>query len=175
MDQFPKATGLGDGVILNGSVAHYVKRLPITVVASTAEQDTGWDLPADAIVTDVKVLVATAEATGATKTMHVGLLSSETGGDADGFAASISVAATGIKIPRATVTAGVLSANTRGALLADYAVGTDAADRGIYVPKSHICNGTAKSITYTLGSNDWVEFVGDIIVEYDVYKNHTQS
>lgn len=73
--------------------------MPIKAVASAAERDDGWDLPATGILRGILPIVRTAEATGATKTVSVGLKSSESGGDADGFLKSINVASTGLKKP----------------------------------------------------------------------------
>lgn len=74
---------------------------------ANGETDTLIDLPANCRVMPdgCCVEVLTAEATGLTKNMDVGLLSSETGGDADGFMVDVPVSSTGIKTP------------TRGALV----------------------------------------------------------
>lgn len=148
-----------------------IKRIPITSTPTGSEQDTGFDLPAKGIVTNVWIDVTTAEATGGTKTMSVGLLASETGGDTNGFIASASVAATGIVQPTVTATTGsnevYLSASTYGALLADFTAGTDVAtDVGTFVGKRHILNGTARSVVYDADDSDWAEFRGDIYIEY---------
>lgn len=133
---------------------------------TNAEVDTLFDLPEKAIVHEVLIEVTTAEVTGTTKTLDVGLLASETGGDADGFADGVSVASTGIKRPGATVTTGALAANTRGLLLADYTVGAGDDDRGIYVEKPHVAGAvTAKSVSYSRGST-LTEFRGYIWILY---------
>jgi len=133
---------------------------------TSAEHDSGWDLPEKAVVRDAFVEVIKAEATGATKTLDVGLLSSESGGDADGLLDGIDVSTTGIKRGQATVAGGVFSANTRGVLLSDYAVGTNADDRGLYREKPHIAGGvTAKSVSYSRGST-FSEFSGYIWILY---------
>lgn len=151
---------------VNGAVVK-AKVIPITTAPTGAEQDTAFDLPAKASLLDVLVDVTTAEATGATKTIDVGLKASESGGDADGFAVGLSVSSAGLKRGQATVTAGVFSANTRGAMLSDYAVGTNADDRGLYREKPFRSDSvTAKSVVYTAGSNDWVEFRGSLILIY---------
>lgn len=146
-----------------------IKILPVTVVAAATEQDTGWDLPATAMVMDVFLDITTAEATGATKTIDIGTDGSGSN-DPDGFADAISVAATGLVRPQATVTTGsnetYYSANTRGVLLSDFLVGTDVdGDFGVYREKPDGTSG-GESITYTLGSNDYVELVANMIIVY---------
>lgn len=129
-------------------------RFPIALVDSTAEQDTGFDLPDDGIVLDVFLNVKTPEATGATKTVDVGLKSGEAGGDTDGFLDGVSVAAGGIK--KGTLASG---GQTKGALLR-----ADESGSGGLVPEPHVLNGTAKSVVYALGSNDFAELDAEIIV-----------
>ncbi len=68
--------------------------IPITLVASATEQSTGVILPTRCVVTSTIVNVFTAEATGATKTIDVGLLA---GGGAD-LANDVSVATTGFVV-----------------------------------------------------------------------------
>ena len=63
---------------------------PVTIVASTAEQDTGITLPAQGIVIGASVRVETAEATGLTKTIDVGITS-----NADAIIDGASVSAVG--------------------------------------------------------------------------------
>src|SRR3990167_1491907 len=62
-----------------------VLKVPIAAGLTTGAKDTTVDLPTKGIVLDVFVDVTTAESTGSTKTIDVGLLASESGGDADGF------------------------------------------------------------------------------------------
>jgi len=144
----------------------------ISSAPTGSEQDAGIDLPAKAVVLDVLVDVTAAEVTGGTKTMNVGLLSSESGGDADGFLVGVSCASTGLKRGVATVTAGgsetYLSATTRGALLGSFVAGSDSAgDVGTVYERPHLSDSvTAKSVSYTAGDSDWVEFRGTIVVLY---------
>lgn len=135
-----------------------VLRVPITRVASGAEQDTGIDLPAGAVVLDVFVNVRTAEATGATRTFDLGLLSGESGGDADGFLDNISVTSTGRKV--ASLVSGSV---TRGLLLRETVTNSGAATHS---SPQIFPIATARSITYTLGSADWAEFVGEAYIVY---------
>lgn len=147
-----------------------IKKIPITTLTD-AEIDTGWDLPAKAIVLNVWVDVTTAEATAIDKTMDVGLLSSETGGDADGFLDGVSTAATGIKTGSMTFTDGssqnYVSASTWGVLLYEGLLGADGAGTaGTVYPSPHIAGSvTAKSVSYTLGDAA-TELVANIYIHY---------
>lgn len=139
----------------------------------TVETDLGEDLPADALVDDVLVYVRTAEATGATKTLDVGILSSESGGDADGFLDGISVSSTGLKRSASTITTGAnntfLASSTRGAFLRDLVAGEDVAagGDGFVSEKPFLTSSvTGKSVSVTPGSNDFAELVADIIFVY---------
>lgn len=151
-----------------------VKKLAITATPTGAEQDTGWDLPAKAILLDVLVDVTTAEATGADKTIDIGLKSSEGGGDADGFVDGLSVASLGLLRPGMTQVAGAtetyVGSWVRGLLLLNGVplAGTNTAgDEGVYYEKPHMSNSvTAKSVTYTAKSADWAEFRGAIYLVY---------
>lgn len=150
-----------------------IKKIDITSAPTGAEQDTGWDLPAKAVILDVFIDVTAAEATGGTKTLDVGLKSGESGGDANGFLAAISVAATGLIRGKAALTAGAnesyFASTTRGALFGTFLAGTNAAgDVGTCYEQPHASTSvTAKSLTYTAGSNDFIEFRGSIYVVYE--------
>lgn len=132
--------------------AHQAKHLVIPFGASdNAEVDTGIDLPYGALVTDAFVNVVTVDAT---ETISVGLLSSETAGDADGLLAAVSVANEGIP-QNVTYTVGsnetYLAAVTFGALLAARSLGNDVAtDVGSFGKiRHHVTGANAKSVTYT--------------------------
>lgn len=104
---------------------------------AASEIDTGFDMPDDAVVLpqgvgfDITTLDDTED-------MDVGLLSSESGGDADGFIVQITTDAAVLVL--ATLADG---AATLGALLK---VDESAGD---LVPEAHRIDGTAVSITYT--------------------------
>jgi len=150
--------------------------IPINFADGTTETDTTFNLPDTSIIEDVLVNVITAEATGTTKTIDVGLLSSETGGDANGFAAAVSVASTGLVRPEGTFTAGAnetyLSANTRGVLLATALAGADTAtDVGTYAEKPHLTDSlTAKSVSWTPGSTNFAELDAQIIILFREFR-----
>ena len=154
----------------NGAIVKTIT-IAITAAGDTNENDTAIDLPAKAIVTDVLLDVTTAEATATTKTIDVGLLASESGGDANGFAVGISTASTGLVRPVATLTTGTnevyFSATTRGALLASFTAGSDVAtDVGTNYETSHLSDSvTAKSISWTAGEAQ-TEFAGTLIISY---------
>ena len=151
-----------------------VKKLSIASAPTGSEQDTGWDLPAKSIVYDVILDVITAEVTGTTKTMNIGLKAGESGGDADGFAAAINCASTGLVRPGVTVTSGAtetyVSAFTRGALLTSGTpiAGTNTVgDEGSYYEKPFLATSvTAKSVCFTASAANWAEFRGDIYIVY---------
>jgi len=112
---------------------------------STAEKDTGIDLPAGLVVTDVVVQSITAVASA---TIDIGISSGEVGGDADGFVVGESIAATGfIKHVNGSTTA---SNNTIGDLLVNVDIkSADASALYFSLPKFYVCDGTAESVTYT--------------------------
>ena len=148
---------MAGGFTLIGGLTRQCKKLLVRTAPDGSEQDTGWDLPDNSIVRDVFLNVLTAEATGGTKTLDVGLLSSESNGDADGFLSGADVSSTGIV--RGTLDSG---GQTLGALLT-----ADEGGTGELVPEDHLKN-TAESVTYTAGSNDFVELEFDLYVVYDI-------
>lgn len=125
---------------------------PIVSNAGGTETDTGLDLPYKAWVYDVAMEVTTAESA---KNVDIGLLSSETAGDADGLLVQASAAATGLVKPF-SITAGsnyyYISATKYGALFSLGHVGADTtnADPGIAKGWGHYVTGSnAVSVTYT--------------------------
>lgn len=119
-----------------------VVKIPVTATeaanTTATEKDTGFDLKAGWTVLDAWIVVNTAD-TG--ETVDVGTNSNDSG-VADGFIDGASLATTGLVYPDATVTTGTTetyySATTRGALLADYIVGSDTAtDFGLFHKKPY--------------------------------------
>jgi hypothetical protein len=147
--------------------------------ASTGEVDTGWNLPAGSFIVDAWVKVIAAEATGTTKTIDVGLLSSESGGDADGFIDGVSVAATGLVKAEFVATVGsnetfYAATPTVGALFrAGYIAGTDVdGNFGLGAKKWHDTDSTtARSLTWSAGSAQ-TEFKGILFVEFIEVGSH---
>lgn len=155
-----------NGENINGRSSGILK-LPITVVANNTEHSFGAAglLPTNAVVTDCYINVKTAEATGGTKTISIGTLSSESGGVAAGFLNGASTATLGLVRSTITTASHLVSATTRGASLATF----DATTPGVYVETPYIVGSTVvggRHVSYTLGSNDWVEFVGTAYVMY---------
>lgn len=148
-----------------------IKKIPVADLTANVK-DTGWDLPANSIVLDVFVHVTTLEATATTKTIDVGLLASESGGDEDGFldggiTSAAAVVRGGVTVTTGSNTKFFAATPTRGAFLADHQAGSDVdQDEGVYREKPHIATAvTAKSVTYTLGSAH-TELVANIYVVY---------
>ncbi len=143
----------------------------IADTAAATETDTGFDLPQNAAVnpTGVGCHVSTVDAT---ETIDVGLLSTEAGGDANGFTALISVAGLGFAPAKPTVTTGVnetfVASTTLGAMLVDFVAGTDlATDVGSHFPQEHVGDGTAQSISYTLTAGSDTA-TGFLVVPYQL-------
>lgn len=129
---------------------------PMVFNSGGTETDTGIDLPKNVIVKDVQLEVVT---TDATETVAIGLLSSETAGDADGLMVATSVANAGFFGLVATTVGSnetYISAARAGALMGLGSVGTDVAnDFGQPGGSGHVVTGSnAVSITYTPSSSD---------------------
>lgn len=144
------------GKVIQGGAARTTDRIDIVATPTGSEQDSGFDLPKKGAVRAVWVDVTTAEATGTTKTLDVGLLASESGGDANGFLVAVDVSSTGLQ--KGTL---LNTGQTLGALLS-----VDEDGAGALVPEDHTLNGTARSVSFTAASGDWAEFRGTIYVEY---------
>lgn len=129
-------------IMIDAGQRHQMAVIPFSTDDTTAaaETDTGFDLPLyAAVLPHVTVRVTTVDAT---KTIDVGLLSSETAGDADGFLVTASVATAGLV--KGTVANG---ANTMGALFEVQ----DSANAGDLTHEAHVVTGSnARSVTYTL-------------------------
>lgn len=110
---------------------------------ATVETDTNVDLIAKQVVTDCRILVESAISGG---DIDVGILSSESGGDADGFVDGESTATA--QMVEHTNGNATEANNTLGALLVVLSA-KDANNRFIDIARQHVCDGTAKSISYT--------------------------
>lgn len=136
MAKFTKINNTGGGM---GLITYKIECLPADF-ANNAEINFGGDIGAGEIIVDCYLDVVTAEATATTKTLDVGLLSSESGGDADGFLDAVSVAATGIVYPTL-----INATPTRGALLR-----VVSGEAGEHAGEAHASDSvTAKSVTAT--------------------------
>ena len=155
---------------INGTVK--TKKIALSSADGTGENDTGWDLPAKAAIFNMVIDVTTAESTGTTKTIKVGLLTGETGEDPDGFFNGVDVSATGLAGPGFAMTTGsnetYLTGSTAGVLFARFAVGADTdGHTGFYARVNYLTDTVAaKSISWTPGSTDWAEFRGDLYIIY---------
>lgn len=147
-----KRSSDGDEVARLGStfLLPKVKKLEISADFDNTEQDTGWDLPATAIVLDVFLHVTTSDAS---QTIDVGTDGSGSN-DPNGFLAGVSVNATGLF--SGSLASG---AQTRGALLS-----VDESGGGVLVPRFDTTSG-GESITYT-GSDTTNTMRGSIYVVY---------
>ncbi len=140
-------------ILVNASTRQHVLVVPIGA-SSAAEVDTGLDLPvANLIVTDAFLRVT---AIDATETLEVGILSSESGGDADGFLDLMDVGTAGLVNPYPTVTNGsnidyhATNGSIYGVFLSQLIAGADAvATVGGFERRNYRTDGTAKSISYT--------------------------
>lgn len=117
--------------------------------AINAEVDTGLDMPIGAIVQPTVSIRVTA--IDATEDLEVGLLSSESGGDTDGFLDNISVANLGTVVPNLNSTT-----PTTGALLFQGIATTPA----VNLPRAHGI-GVARSLVFlfSAGSDTGEGFV----------------
>lgn len=135
--------GADDALYVDAS-RHQVLVCPFAIqdTAANTETDTGFNFPANAVILPqgLGALVTTAEGS---RTINTGLLASETGGDANGFLAGVSLAAAGLAIPT-LASAG----QTLGALLT-----VDESGTGGLVPEAHRIDGTAVSLSYTLSAS----------------------
>jgi hypothetical protein len=144
--------------IINAASGSYqgIYIVEFDIARASGETDTGFDFKSGDVIMSAWIDVQTAEATASTKTIDVGLLSSESGGDADGILDGIVTSATGTIVGKATVTTGsntkFFASTTRGVLLQDFQAGTDVdQDEGVACSKEHAISTTAVSLTYTLG------------------------
>lgn len=141
------------------------------VPGTNAQTLTGFNLPAHSMVYDVFLNVLTAETTGATKTVKVGLDTGQSGGENNGFLNGVSVAATGLVRGIATVTVGgsntYYASTTRGSYLAILSAGTNTAyENGLNYEHSFLTDSiVANTLAYTPASV-FSECVADIYITY---------
>lgn len=155
--QLAVATEVGGG---------YAIRVPFT--KNTSETDTGIDLPQYLVVRDCVIEVTTAVASS---TIDVGLLSTESGGDADGFLDGESCASAGMAVHN--LVDSTAANNTLGALLVEADIkSADTTALYLSVPKvpGYQTDGTAKSLTYT--TSDSTNLAGNIHLVIDAPKGY---
>jgi len=140
-------------------------------VLSAGEKDTGFNFQVGDVIMDAFVFVDVLESTSLTKTIDVGFLSSESGGDIDGLLDGVSTAAQNMVKGEGIVSLGVnthfFTANTFGVMLSNFQAGSDVnQDEGLFTRKNHIVGvSTALSLVYQLGAAH-TELVADIYVLY---------
>lgn len=129
---------------------------PFVFNAGGTETDTGLDFPVGAYIHDFLVEVVTVDAT---ETLGIGLLSSETAGDADGIAVAVPLDNAGFIKPY-TITDGAtedyVGATYKGALMGIGSTGTNTAnDFGQPGGAGHVVTtGNATSLVYIPSSSD---------------------
>lgn len=138
----------------SGSMKCFVA--PFVFNSGGTEVDTGLDFPLGATIHNALVEVVT---TDATETLGVGLLSSETAGDADGILALVPTDNAGFIKPWSvtdTTTEDYISAPYFGALMGKGSAGTSAAnDFGQHGGAGHTISGSnARSLVYIPSSSD---------------------
>ena len=144
---------LSGGELVAGKMTDKGFAIRVPFVKKTTEFATGLVLPAGAIVSDVFIEVATA---AAGSSIDVGLLETgengETGGDADGFLDGESCVNAG-RVQHVEVGTSA-AANTLGALLVASDIKTaDQTPLYMSVPKKHVCDGIAKTVSYTTSNH----------------------
>jgi hypothetical protein len=147
-----------------------VQKIGTITPGGTTEVNTGFKLVDGMLIKDVFLNVITPETTGATKTVNVGLLSSQAGGNASGFLQGISVATPGIVRGVATIGSGITvyywASTTRGAYLATFYAGNGTTSAGEYYEIPFIKSSVAATdLSFTRGSV-FSECQADIYVEY---------
>lgn len=129
---------------------------PFIFNAGGTEVDTGLDFPLNTVIQDFAVEVVTVDAT---ETLNVGLLSSETNGDADGICVGASLASATFLRPWTitnSTTEDFVATTLKGDLLGVGAVGSSANnDFGQPGGWGHIVTGAnARSLSYTPSTSD---------------------
>jgi hypothetical protein len=148
---------LTEGLIMGGLQTH-VKQIPFVSLTAAAEVDTGYDLPAGALVVDCLLDIDVGESSATAPLISVGILSSESGGDADGFLFGVSTAsASGLGLACGSLSA---ASPTLGLLLK-----TDSSGSSSVSPSRHKVTADARSVSYTLDSPH-TELKGRIILVY---------
>lgn len=144
----------GGASIADVGAGHKFFVIPISVVAATTENDTGYDLPAKSIVKNVWMDITTAPTAGTSKLIDVGTDGSGSN-DPDGFLDGVSIASTGLA--KGTL---LNTGQTLGVLLA-----VDEDGAGALVPEPDISSG-GESITYSYSAADIAGQAGNIVIEF---------
>ena len=144
---------IGALALSGGSIR--ILRFPVSTSTNGVERSTGFALLSGTVVRRAYVAVKTLEATASTKTISVGLLSSETGGATNGFLNAVSTASAQIVAGNPAFTG---TSVQFGSLLAVNAASAQ-------LIRDHVViSGNAKTVTYTLNSAH-TELVADVVLE----------
>jgi hypothetical protein len=143
-------------LMLDRSGAEKCMVAPFVFNAGGTETDTGLDFPVNSYIKDFLVEVVTVDAT---ETLGIGLLSSETAGDADGIAALVPLDNAGFLKPYSITdgaTEDYVGATYWGALMGIGSTGTNTAnDFGQSGGPGHVVSGSnAKSLVYIPSTSD---------------------
>ena len=146
--------------------------LPLLFLAGGTEVSTGYQLPLNSVIYPWEMFVIV-DTVDATETVDIGILSTESSGDANGFISLLSVATAGLIKPAATLTQGTnahyISATTWGVLfLAAACAGANVAEQNavpIFTP--FIATSAARTISYTPSTSD--TFVGRLVFRIHQY------
>lgn len=143
-------------VLIDRSGTDKVFIAPYAFDASGAEVDTGLDFPYNVKIYDAMIEVVTVDAT---ETLAIGLLSTETEGDADGIFKAFTVDTAGFYHlwgTTDTTTEDYVSSTYKGALMGVGSAGTSSAnDFGQPGGPGHVVKvDKAVSLTYTISSSD---------------------
>lgn len=142
---------------INTAIMQCMAKVPYSFAQGLTEIDTGFDFLVNEII-QPEGIGALVTAADAGMSIDIGLLSTETGGDIDGFVDGLDIATTGRKIAGPALTVGsnetFFASNTLGVLLSTFLAGTDlATDVGTFNANQHICDGTAKSLVFDLSAS----------------------
>jgi len=130
---------------------------PLIFIAGGTVQDSGFDMPARTLITDVAVQVLVLDST---ETVDLGFINAVESGDEDGLAKLVTVGSLGFPTLYPVVTGGgnidyLVETAGYGALLAQAIAGADAvATNGGWAKRNYMTDGTIKSLSYTVSSSD---------------------
>lgn len=141
--------------------------------SNTTEVDTGFALPKNSVIYPWEMFILV-DTLNSGKTIDVGILSTESAGDANGFIAGLSLTTAGMIKPSNTLTQGTnahyISATTWGVLfMAAACMGANTAEQNavpLFTP--YICATSPCHISYTTSSADTVS-VGRIVFRVHTY------
>lgn len=149
--------GYTNGTLLPGLISPGQNGLTIRIpfTKSTTEVATPFTIPANVTVLDARVVV---ETNVAASTIDIGILSTEVGGDADGFLDGVSCATAGTIRPIGSGGT-TLGAITKGALISDIVKSGDTTAKFYTIDKPFVGDGVAKTVSYTTSDHAIAGFI----------------